>query len=132
MESAAAANLPDQCLIRLREGYAVELLRFFRLRNIKGSLREIFLYERDYSGQDAVWAGLTTAQSGKLEASAKLFDSKNTWISGHNCTDRIPKAETSSCWFGRNYPDPLVRHHYPDWQQDFVASAIFANFAGKQ
>jgi len=74
MESAAAANLPDHCLTRLREGYAVELRGFFRLRNIKGSLREILLYEHDYSGQDAVWAGLTTAQPGKLEASAKLFD----------------------------------------------------------
>ena len=74
MESAAAANLSDECLTSLRDGHAVELRHFFQLRSIKASLREIFLYEREYSGRDAVWAGLTTAQSGKLETSAKLFD----------------------------------------------------------
>jgi hypothetical protein len=74
MNNSAAANLTDECLISLRDGCTVELRRFFQLRSVKTSLREIFLYERDYSGKDAVWAGLTTAQSGKLETSAKLFD----------------------------------------------------------
>jgi len=74
MENSEAGNLSDECLTSLRSGHAVELRRFFQIRSIKASLREIFLYEREYSGHDAVWAGLTTAQSGKLETSAKLFD----------------------------------------------------------
>jgi hypothetical protein len=74
IESSAAASLSDECLTSLRDGRAVELRRFFQLRKVKTSLCEIFLYEREYSGRDAVWAGLTTAQSGKLETSAKLFD----------------------------------------------------------
>ena len=74
MTNPLAANLTDECLTSLRHGEVIELRRFFQLRKVKTSLCEIFLYERDYSGKDAVWAGLTTAQSGKLETPPRLFD----------------------------------------------------------
>ena len=74
MDSEIAANLSDECLTSVRDGRAIELRRFFQLRSIKASQREIFLCERDYSGRDAVWAGLTREQTGKLETSAGLFD----------------------------------------------------------
>ena len=73
MKSTTAARLSDDCLTSLRGEYAVELQRFFRIKPIKASMREIYLYDREYSGNDAIWSGITTAQSGKLETSTNLF-----------------------------------------------------------
>jgi hypothetical protein len=68
-----AESLVDDSLFCTFQGSLLELRYFFRLRHAKASKREIYLYERDYSGHEAVWSGLTTAQSGKLDAPDGLF-----------------------------------------------------------
>jgi hypothetical protein len=73
VETQTSNLIPDDQLFCLCGKDVLLLKSFFMVKTVATQTREIFVYEKEYSGDKAVWSGLTTEQGHPLKAPKDLF-----------------------------------------------------------
>ena len=66
-------TIADDQLFCISGDEVIILENFFKIKTISSKSREIFVYEKEYSGEKALWSGLTTDQAHTMSAHKGLF-----------------------------------------------------------